>query len=394
MNLLAGSIISGKYEVIEMLAKDDFEILYLVRDIHRKGSFFVLKELFLETFSSRRDQAVYTVPEAEGVFNKRKRQIIEEMEAQKLNLNLDEIKVYGYEEDNETIYTIMEFSHNAPLEKYLQFIPKGSSHLPSLKELVKLENKNTNSFFFIKILLLLGTLLALAFYGYQYFQKNSLERSLEKLETSVNIDTPKLKDRKVEENISIEIEVNETIEILALMKEEEANASVEISEKKITEKNITIVNEINLSEENLTVESVADDVNHSIAIESTIESTIKNFLDAYINASSNASVEDTLIYYDSELKRYFKFRNVNHQLLAKKQKRYNRKWIKREFKIVDFEIIKTYEKDKTTFYDIKTITVWNVSNSRGKKASGKSKGLMILKEVEDGFKITAIHGLK
>jgi hypothetical protein len=92
--LPAGSIISKKYEVIEMLGEDDFEILYLVRDIDRKGSFFVLKELFLETFSSRRGQSVYTFPEAEGVFHKRKKQIIEEVGTKKLDLKADEVTIY------------------------------------------------------------------------------------------------------------------------------------------------------------------------------------------------------------------------------------------------------------------------------------------------------------
>lgn len=217
--LAIGSNIAGKYEVIEVLGEDDFEILYLVRDIQRKRSFFVLKELFLETFSSREDQVVFTTIEAIGVFNKRRIQIISEINSQKLTNS--EIKVYGFEEANETIYTIMEFSNNAGLEKYLQFVPKDAEKLPTLDELLSKEKKTFNGFFFLKFLLFIGVLLGIAFYAYQFLQKSKIEKELEK---SVTMDYPTLRDRREESSINIPkktIEVNEPIVNTVKSKEDE-----------------------------------------------------------------------------------------------------------------------------------------------------------------------------
>ena len=419
--LPAGSIIAKKYEVIETLGEDDFEILYLVRDLNRTGSFFVLKELFLETFSSREGELVFTVPEALGVFHKRKKQIIQEVNTQKLNSKDSEIKIYGYEDENNTIYTIMAFSSNASLEKYLQFVPKDTENLPSLSTLVDGEKKSFNVAFFLKSLLFIGLLLAISFYAYEYFKKNNLENELEK---SVTMDYPILKDRKVEQSIYIskkEIEVNEPIINIPIVKEE-----VQIIEK--NEENTTVTNEImevveeiqneskllekttmlEKDEENTTVKSeviaevekeenlteiVKSEVNITVPVVDDINTKIKSFLDVYIDASAT-SVEASLAFYDKHVKRYFKFRNPTHKTIASSQKRYNKKWVKREFKISDFKIIKSYKKDNISYVDVKTTTVWNVSNIRGKKATGKSQGFMTLKEVDDTFKIISIYTLK
>ena len=422
--------VAQKYEVIDILGEDDFEILYLVRDIHRKGSFFVLKELFLETFSSREGELVFTVSEALGVFHKRKKQIIQEINTQKLNSKNSEIKIYGYEDENNTIYTIMEFSSNASLEKYLQFVPKDAENLPTLSELVSREKKTFNTSFFLKILLLIAVLLAIAFYAYQFFQKSSIENQLEK---SATRDYPTLKDRTEEHLMNIpqkEIEVTDPIVSIPMAKEDEKNESepleevifekdeenlslksevierIENEEKNLTkpleeiaiveknEENITVASEIIAQvekEENLT-KIVNSQVDMNVSVDD-INTKIKSFLDVYIYASAT-SVDSSLKFYDKRVKRYFKFRNASHKTIANSQKRYNKKWVNREFEISDFEIIKSYKKENISYVDVKTTTVWNVSNKRGQKTSGKSRGFMTLKEVENGFKIISIYTLK
>jgi hypothetical protein len=391
-----GSTIAKKYEVIDILGEDEFEILYLVRDLHRKGSFFVLKELFLETFSARTNQVVYTLPEAEGVFDKRKKQIIEEIEAQKLNLNLDEIKVYGYEEDNNTIYTIMAFSNNASLEKYLQYTPKDINSLPTLDELLNAEKKGKSIFFFLKLLLFIGIILVLIFFVHQYFQKDSIE---EKLKTSATMDYPKLQDRT---KIKKEIEIKESIKVLevlvkpmldkqvAIKYEDNISAKLELVEEVEIEENLTTIitkdiksvvmeevalKEIDMNtsviETNQTVILKEKKIEENLTIvddEISIQTSMKSFLDAYIDASAS-TVEGTLKFYDKEVQRYFKLKNATHKSISNSQKRYNRKWIKREFKISDFKIMKSYKKDNINYFDIKTTTVWSVSNKRGKKLS-------------------------
>jgi len=192
-----GSNIADKYEVIDILGEDEFEILYLVRDIQRQKTFFVLKELFLETFSSREGDLVFTIPEALGVFHKRKKQIIEEIKSRKGNLKNSEIKIYGYEDENNTVYTIMEYSNNASLEKYLHFIHKDTEPLPTLDELLSKE-KIFDYALILKILLLSGLVLGITFYAYTFFQKDSLENDEHNLKRPIGEKFPKLKERKKE----------------------------------------------------------------------------------------------------------------------------------------------------------------------------------------------------
>ena len=430
--LPTGAVIAKKYEVVDVLGEDEFEILYLVRDINRKGSFFVLKELFLETFSSREGELVFTVPEALGVFHKRKKEIIEEIKSQKLNSVKSEIKIYGYEDENNTIYTIMEFSNNASLEKYLQFTPKDVKSLPVLDELLN-KKKIFNYSFILKILLLSGLLLGVAFYAYTYFQKNSLKENSHAFKKPVSENFPKLKERKkeIEEKShkpqikEVEVKEVEVKKDLSVKVEENLTKVLPETTEKVTEK-ITeepilepiipkMIFDENLSEEpknsknsthNETVAAsvVEDNSSNEKSVKEEkmavvkkhivpIDTRLKEFLDKYITASAS-SAEETMKFYDKKVKKYFRFNHPSHKTIIKSQKRYNKKWVHREFKISDFKIVKRYKKHGVNYYNLKTTTVWHVKSKRGKKLSGKSRGFMTLKEVGDGFKITSIYALK
>ena len=426
-----GFTIAKKYEIVDVLGEDDFEILYLVRDVQRKGSFFVLKELFLETFSSREGELVFTQPEALGVFHKRKKQIIEEINTPKSNINPDKIKVYGYEDENNTIYTIMEFSSDASLEKYLQFSPKGDAKLPNLNELASEEKKSFNTSGLIKILLFVGIGLGVAFYGYQFFQKKSSEKKSETLEH------PVLKERIKKEVVALpkkeqtpqkeEKQIAKPVVNLPVVDANENNKSIVVTDEnisKVDEENSTLKtqiveeevvidnNEMNNSNESEMSSSSKVEESMSKEEDSVTEillphitppavaggsneanNKIKNFLDAYIEASAT-SVNESLKFYAKHLRRYFRFRNATHKTITQSQKRYNKKWVKRNFKVLNFKVLKSYKRGKINYFNIKTTTLWKVSNRKGKKRSGKSRGFMIIKEVGDSFKITSIHTLK
>jgi hypothetical protein len=180
-----------------------------------------------------------------------------------------------------------------------------------------------------------------------------------------------LDEVKKDISLNVVIEHNETIQ----------GQSVEID--KIEE------NTTKISDENLST-NIAEDINQTLFM----ENAIKSFLDEYIGASSSSSVSATLKYYEKRLQKYFKIKNATYTDIMNAQEKYNKKWVKRKFEIVDFEIVKSYQENNVDFYDVKTITVWEVSNSRGKKFSGKSRGFMTLKKVSNGFKITSIHTIK
>jgi hypothetical protein len=204
---------------------------------------------------------------------------------------------------------------------------------------------------------------------------------------------------KVEENITLTSEAIEEVtkeekktepkllEELSLVKKSEENTTVksEVIAQVEKEENITEIQEENLTE----ILNTKIAMNVPVAIED-INTKIKNFLDAYIGSVSAMSAKETLKYYETRLKRYFKFKNATHKTIRKSQEHYNKKWSNRQFKIVSFKILKRYEKDSTNYFDLKTMTKWTIKNKNGKKLSGKSRGLMTIKEVENGFVITSI----
>jgi len=445
--LPVGSNIGGHYEIIDVLGDDDFEILYLVRDNHRKGSFFVLKELFLETFSSRNNESVFTIPEAQGVFDKQKKEIILEIDSAKKKRQNSEVKTYGYIKDNHTVYTIMEFTNNFNLESYLHFQPRDEISLPSLELTDKKTKKK--SFLFLKILIITVLIVAgLALYAYKMLKedRDKTEEKPQVVVTQTPIHHPELLNRTETTNSETRVET----EVKEPKNEETKVVSSHDEYLPVTE--TKSVNEINIEEKNETqkyLDTVEDDaiyidneveeipeqeevpktvvvpkvetlpikeveqVSLGTRIEPTLNSgislgtpilknstdpfnrvAIKDFLDEFIASSATGSVEDIASKYDYHVDRYFSLKNVTQATIKEDKRRYNKRWTKREFTIEEFKIIKKYQKDGTDYCDIKTTTKWKVSTNSGKKATGKSRGFMTIKKTTNGYKVKSIYTLK
>jgi len=443
--LPVGTNVGGHYEIIDVLGDDDFEILYLARDNHRKGSFFVLRELFLETFSSRSDASVYTIPDAQGVFDKRKKEVALEIDEPKKDRHKSEVKTYGYIKENNTIYTIMEFTNNFNLKNYLQFHPRDEIILPSL-DLLEREEKKEKSFLFLKILIISVIIIAgLVFYAYKMIQEDR-EKPAKKpavvvTQTPINhpalinrtetpINEPKVENNKVEEPKAVPngaeyIATNENI------KEEPRVIDSKNSLDSVVEDNSIYIDneteEITTKEEEplepkeppkiVTVPEVKRtpfEATHPISLGSKIETVphhnsslgrpivkestdifnrvaIKNFLDEFIASSATGSVEDIASKYDYHVDRYFSLKNITQSRIKKDKSHYNRKWTHREFSIENFKIIRKYHKDGTDYCDIKTATKWKVSTDSGKRAKGISHGFMTIKRTDNGFKVKSIY---
>ena len=422
--LANGTIIGGHYEIIDILGEDDFEILYLVKNIRREGSFFVIKELFLEVFSTRNGNSVETIPEAVGVFNKRKLEIITELSNLHRSHIEGEIKVFAYFEENNTIYSCMAYTPNAKVEDYLQFEPKEDIKLPRLEELRQMnEEKKRNSSSLLLIGAGLVTVVGGCFllfnqYGgglveslHLFNNKPSLSKSLPE-----NNDTTKIVGSVAERPNSV-IEINKTktekkelgisgFSVDNTLKKEpllvdENNSNKDILKiqklQKIEEVNITkkVVNEINLTKEELqekSIQSVSNPDNNLSEIFS--ERKLKQFLKNYMETTAHASSKKIMKLYDKKITRYFKFKNITPKKVGKSVRAYNRKWKYRNFKLVDFKVLKRYRKHDVNYCDIKTHTKWYVSNPHRKKRSGNVKGFMTIKESKDGFKVKAIYGIQ
>jgi len=441
--LPAGTNIGGHYEIIDVLGDDDFEILYLARDNHRKGSFFVLRELFLETFSSRSDASVYTIPDAQGVFDKRKKEVILEVDKPKKDRHKSEVKTYGYIKENNTIYTIMEFTNNFNLKNYLQFHPRDEIILPSL-DLVDTREKKKKSFLFLKILIISVLIIAgLVFYAYKMIQKDreKPEKKPAVIVTQTQINHPALINRtetpknepkaeiKIEEPQSVPngaeyIPINETIIEESTPLDSKNGLDTVVEDNAIYIDNET--EEIAIEKEPLgekeppkivtvpEVKTVPLEETQPISLGTKTETTphrntslgtpivkeskdtfnrvvIKNFLDKFIASSATGSVEDIASKYDYHVDRYFSLKNITQSRIKKDKSHYNRKWTKREFSIEKFKILRKYHKDGTEYCDIKTTTKWKVSTDSGKRAKGISHGFMTIKKTDNGFKVKSIY---
>jgi len=72
--------IGGHYEIIKVLGDDEFEIVYIVKDIHRLETLFVIKELFLKEYCFRDEQnGIYILEKSKESFQKTKKNLIFEI---------------------------------------------------------------------------------------------------------------------------------------------------------------------------------------------------------------------------------------------------------------------------------------------------------------------------
>lgn len=121
MHLDIGYKIRNNYEIVKILGQGGFGIVYLVKNLERLDDLMVIKELFAREFSSRgRDGfTVYNKLNTKEIFEKIKNDIKREINTLRNINNKNIIKAYGYFEENNTIYSIMEFLQGEDLEKYL-----------------------------------------------------------------------------------------------------------------------------------------------------------------------------------------------------------------------------------------------------------------------------------
>jgi hypothetical protein len=415
-----------------VLGEDDFELLYLAKSLHREGSFFVLKELFLESFSTRNGNLVETIPEALGVFEKQKKYILKETQTlQRKNLR-DEIKIHGAFEENNTVYTCMVYTPNSKLEAYLQFQPKENTLLPMLDEIKNPKKRGKGKIIFsllALILLLAGMVVFINKNAEKVMHKRDIpllkehKKSLKEKETTEeqaqeNADQSHQEVTTVETNNSKStLSTTEPVDKSSLWKENFSleNAIAEVEQNKTKEEEIIQEKRLELPSENnetnqtvqteatkvienkiATIEPKSNESNNRTTkkVEPFSQEEIKAFLETFIELSAKGTATQLSSLYDKKVDRYFKFRRIGSSKVERSIKAYNKKWSKRDFTLVSFKILKKYTKKNREYCKVKTDTKWEVSTARGKKRKGRSKGVMLLVHGEDGIKIKAIYGTK
>ena len=227
--LSVGHKLGGHYEIVEVLGEDEFEILYLVKDLHMGEKNFVLKELFLSAYAFRNDeQSVQVMAKSKQIFEQTKEDVKAEVETLKLAEAITAPTIYGYFEENNTVYTIIEFVKSVDDETYLAvkneerqstLTPTTPESVPEptvvvarrkeeeAEEFVAIESeskkeKGSNSYWFLKLLILGALVMAgLMYYSYDMIQKDK-ERAKNK-PTHVTVSNeplphPTLSEKKVE----------------------------------------------------------------------------------------------------------------------------------------------------------------------------------------------------
>jgi len=174
--------LAGHYEIVEVLGEDDFEILYLVKDLHMGEKKFVLKELFLPSYSSRNeDNTLNIMAKSKQIFEQTKQDVIAEIEVLKTTQQTQSPQLYGYFEENDTLYTIMEFMNDTNMAPYLEVNAKqeieeqviDTEKIEPIIEDSILDKEKPKSTLFLKILIVCVVIfLGLAFYGYQILQED------------------------------------------------------------------------------------------------------------------------------------------------------------------------------------------------------------------------------
>ena len=449
--LPVGLQLGGHYEIIEVLGEDDFEILYLVKDTHRLQTMFVIKELFLKNISLRtQDYTIHTLEHSKYIFEETKKELI--LEAQKLQTShyqKDKIQTYGYFEENNTIYIIMEFINDIGLNSYLNVQPIKENKIipPSVKEEYELKQEKPKSTFFLKVLI--GAVLVfvgLGIYAYKMIEENK-EKAKEKPSIVVKntpMQHPELTNRiqdkqkndnstplhqkeETEKNIPLDAEyitenkdkekTNSSHELFNNVPKDEIYIDNEIEEIENKEPefqapyvapppipapstpSVSLGTKINTPQNNEEIVSTSlgtpiKTPPKKVNLKTFTRASVENFLHTFIASSATGSVDSITSHYDYHVDRYFSLRNITQSKIKEDKIRYNRKWTHRNFQIVNFYITRKYQKDGTEYCDVKTKTKWSVSTNSGKHRSGTSRGLMTIKNTDHGFKVKSIYTLK
>jgi hypothetical protein len=193
--LQIGTKLAGHYEIEKVLSEDDFEILYLAKDLHKRGEYVVLKELFLKSYSQREGNDVVSPAKSKIVFEETKKEVINEVNNLLNSTSKEEIAIYGTFEENNTVYTIMEFINDTNLNGYLKINPTKNHetnetvHEVSQKDVSEekinepISKEKPKSSLFLKLLIsMLLICVALGYYAYNMI-KSDKEKGKNKIVT-------------------------------------------------------------------------------------------------------------------------------------------------------------------------------------------------------------------
>lgn len=407
--LSSGENLGGHYEIVEVLGEDDFEILYLVKDRHLKDRLFVLKELFLNALSIRdEDNLVYTPAKSKYIFEQTKKEVILETNRLEEASQKQEIETYGYFEENNTVYIIMEFKNDSNLDNYLQVKFQKEDDIKDERELISASKdiknkdikKDSKKFppFLIGLIFLLSIFMGLAYYAFTLIEDD--KSKLQDKPSTTTVEVLPHKPKPMNHPVLTTRDNSTKEQPVKVVKNETNQTHEEVFVDNGTVAYIPPNSEVYIEENITSLEGVpkaeiyVEDLQPQVEFQEENnfdQKSIGMFLGKFVESLSIGSIDDILSFYDSRVQKYFKSTRVTHQDIRKDRERYNRKWEYRDFRIISFSISKIYTEYGVEYCDLSVHSKWSVSDSNLKSDLGTNLGSITLKKTPNGFKIKSIY---
>ncbi|NPA61151.1 MAG: hypothetical protein GXO06_02565, partial [Epsilonproteobacteria bacterium] len=121
---------------------------------------------------------------------------------------------------------------------------------------------------------------------------------------------------------------------------------------------------------------------------------VQNFLNQLIIASEENDIRRMVSFYDRNVDRYFSLSDVTHRDIYRDKVKYIKKWVEREYGLIDFKILRVFEEDGVEYCDVEKHGNYRVVSSNGRVASGVSRIFLRLKKTPHGFKIKSVYSIR
>ncbi len=85
---------------------------------------------------------------------------------------------------------------------------------------------------------------------------------------------------------------------------------------------------------------------------------VQNFLNQLIIASEENDIRRMVSFYDRNVDRYFSLSDVTHRDIYRDKVKYIKKWVEREYGLIDFKILRVFEEDGVEYCDVEKMAIY------------------------------------
>ena len=123
---------------------------------------------------------------------------------------------------------------------------------------------------------------------------------------------------------------------------------------------------------------------------SAINRSIESFLVRFYRVGEENPASKVLPYYADTVDRYFSMKNVNKNDILKDKAKYYKRWVKRKYRLLNFEVVDTTSSSRASLHTVRVTIEWEVTSAKGTVKRGKSTNTIELYEDSNGFVVTSI----